>query len=280
MLAGALAAWCGRLVGSARVLAAMPANLLSAPLTLGGEWGGSAPNDAAAVLSRMREACLSGIRLLSDRQPVSLRVDDHATGPPHIWLHADHPDTAWIVVDIGSRDWCKLAYQFGHELGHVLCNSWQIDAKPQRPTQWLEEALAEAHSLRGLALLADGWERNSPFPNDTSFAKAIRQYREGLIENYRKAAGPPPGDEPAAWFHANRALLEGGHHYAPPVILAIMAELIADRHCVEDLGAVNRWPMRSSVPVEAYLALWENSCAEIKASGKLPARLKSLLQLS
>jgi hypothetical protein len=32
--------------------------LLSAPLELGGEWGGSPPNDALAVISRMREVCL------------------------------------------------------------------------------------------------------------------------------------------------------------------------------------------------------------------------------
>jgi hypothetical protein len=134
--------------------------LLSAPLQLGGDWGGSAPGDALAVIARMREVSLSGVRLLSDRQPAKLRVDDHATGPPHIWLHDDNPDTAWIVVNIGARDWCKLAYQFGHELGHVVCNSWWRDARPRQPCQWLEEAMVEAFSLRGLSLLADSWERD------------------------------------------------------------------------------------------------------------------------
>jgi hypothetical protein len=129
--------------------------LLSAPLELGGEWGGSPPNDALAVVARMREVCLSGVRLLSDRQPAKLRVDEHTSGPPHIWLHDENPDTAWIIVDIGARDWSKLAYQFGHELGHVLCNSWQPQAKPKLPSQWLEEALVEAFSIRGLGLLAD-----------------------------------------------------------------------------------------------------------------------------
>src|SRR5262245_29647307 len=36
-----------------------------------------------------------------------------------------------------------LAYQFGHELGHVTANSWQPHAKPQPPSRWLEEALVE-----------------------------------------------------------------------------------------------------------------------------------------
>ena len=42
-----------------------------------------------------------------------------------------------------------------------------------------------------------------------------------------------------------------------------MAEFEGDKTCVEDLGAVNRWPARSEVPVEEYLRLWQTSCAEI-----------------
>ncbi|WP_189561939.1 MULTISPECIES: hypothetical protein [unclassified Mesorhizobium] len=51
---------------------------------------------------------------------------------------------AWIIVDIGERDWSKLAYQFGHELSHVTANNWQADAKPAPPCQWLKEAMVEA----------------------------------------------------------------------------------------------------------------------------------------
>src|SRR3989442_505095 len=136
----------------------------------------------------MREVCLSGLRLLSDRQPDRLRVDNHAEGPPAIWLHDEQPGTAWIIVDIGPRDWSKLAYQFGHELGHVFCNSWDRLAKPRPPTQWLEEAMVEAFSIRGLGLLAASWEKNPPFAGNAGFAASIRQYRGDLIEKYQTAA--------------------------------------------------------------------------------------------
>ena len=129
--------------------------LLSAPLELGGAWGGSRTSDAATVIKRMRAACLAGVDLLSDRQPEKLRVDDRAGSNPAVWLHAEFPTTAWITVIVGTRDWCNLAYQFGHELGHVFCNSWELDAKPRNPCQWIEEALVEAFSLRGLAVMAD-----------------------------------------------------------------------------------------------------------------------------
>jgi hypothetical protein len=254
--------------------------LLSAPLELGGEWGGSVPDDAFAVISRMRGACLSGVKLLSDRQPGKLRVDDHASGPPHIWLHDENPDTAWIVVDIGALDWCKLSYQFGHELGHVLCNSWQRQAISKLPSQWLEEALVEAFSIRGLGLLADSWEQNSPFPDGAAFAGSIRKYRQDLIKSYGRPAGELPVFDMCAWLRKNRDALEhtgGVGVIEGPEILRMIAELEDDKACVEDLGAVNRWPARSEVPVEQYLRLWQASCAEIGAPGLLPARLAQSL---
>ena len=257
-----------------------PVTLFSAPLELGGAWGGSPPNDALAVISRMREVCLSGIRLLSDRQPAKLRVDEHTSGPPAIWLHDENPDTAWIIVDIGTLDWCKLAYQFGHELGHVLCNSWQRQAIPKLPSQWLEEALVEAFSIRGLGLLADSWEQRPPFPHNAAFADAIRKYRQDLIEKYRKPTGEPPVLDMCAWLRRNRDALDhagGVGEIEGPEIVQIVAELEGDKACVEDLGAVNRWPERSGVPLEDYLRLWQASCAEIRAPGVLPARLAQTL---
>src|SRR5258708_39268700 len=57
-------------------------------------------------------------------------------GPARVWLHADGKTaTGWIIVAIGERDWSRLAYQFGHELGHVTANSWRPDAKPAAPSQ-------------------------------------------------------------------------------------------------------------------------------------------------
>jgi len=252
--------------------------LLSAPLELGSEWGASPPNDAAAVISRMREVCLTGVSLLSDRQPLKLLVTEQTSGPPHIWLHDENPDTAWIVVNIGALDWCKLAYQFGHELGHVLCNSWQRQSTALLPSQWLEEALVEAFAIRGLELLAGSWEQTPPFPDDAAFGTAIRKYRQELLEQYRKPAGEPR--DMCAWLHRNRDALDhasGVGAIEGAEILRIVAELEADKACVEDLGAVNRWPARSGVPVEEYLRLWQASCAEIHAPGQLPARLAKSL---
>jgi hypothetical protein len=59
----------------------------------------------ARVVERMRHSCLDGVRLVSDRQPTRLRVDEHASGPPAVWLHPDGSSMAWIIVDVGERAW-------------------------------------------------------------------------------------------------------------------------------------------------------------------------------
>jgi hypothetical protein len=261
--------------------AAPPVTLLTAPIELGGEWGGSPPSSAALVLTRTREVALSGVRLLSDRQPDRLRVDDHTSGPPFVWLHSDPPREAWIVVDIAARDWSQLAYQFGHELGHVLCNSWQLDAKGRMPCQWLEESIVEAFSIRGLGLLAKSWEQDPPYAGTGDFGQAIWRYRSQVTEAYRQPGRPAPGGDIAPWFAEMRDTLakQGGvNPMEGPAILAIAEMLERDKGCVEDMGAVNRWP-EPALPLEAYLAAWTASCAEIGAPGRLPAQIKSRLGL-
>jgi hypothetical protein len=260
---------------------AVPAGMMTAPIELGGEWDGSPPPSVALVLARTRDVALAGVRLLSDRQPDRLRVDDHSTGPPFVWLHSDPPREAWIIVDIGARDWCKLAYQFGHELGHVLCNSWQLDAKPRVPCQWLEESMVEAFSIRGLGLLAKSWEQDPPYAGTNDFGQAIWQYRAKVIEGYRQPDGPAPGADIAPWFAQMRDTLDRETGLNPmdgPAILAILGMLERDKGCVEDMGAVNRW-REPALPIESYLAAWTASCAEIGAAGRLPVKIKSRLGL-
>jgi hypothetical protein len=261
-----------------------PRTLLDIPLQVLGDWGQSSLRDVAAVVSRVRATCLAGVRLLSDRQPVRLRVENRSSGNPAIWLHGADSTSAWIIVNVGAQDWSKLAYQFGHELGHVLANSWDANSKPSNPCQWLEETLVEAFSLRGMGRLADSWERRPIFPNDAAFANAIRQYRQNVVAGYEKTASDQmAGFRIDKWFRQYRSSLEGSGGSggrSEAAVPAILRELEEDPRYVEDLAALNRWRQRSSVPLEQYLDLWKKSCDEIGATGRLPGRVRDLLGLA
>jgi len=253
--------------------------LLSAPIELAGDWGGMIPNSAVQVLELMRRACLEDVRLVSDRQPTRIRVDEHTSGPPAVWLHADGSTTAWIVVDIGERAWAQLAYQFGHELGHVAANSWLPHAVPKGPCQWLEEALVEAFSLRGLGRLGATWRRTPPFPGDNAYGEAITAYRSKILEDYRRLAADQGGlGDARAWFARHRARIEAGdglNAYARAASLLILAEYERAPACLAAIGALNRWPGRTALPLGDYLDQWKASCIELSASTQLPAFLMS-----
>lgn len=254
--------------------------LLTAPIELAGDWGHMLPRTAEQVVERMRHACLDGVRLLSDRQPARLRVDEHTSGQPAIWLHPDGSSMAWIIVDIGERDWSKLAYQFGHELGHVFANSWQADAKLAPPCQWLEEAIVEAFSLRGLGHLAKGWKQNPPFAGDNAFGDAIAEYRQNIIKRYEALADTQGlTRDPAAWFAGHRSEIEipGLNPFAQAMSLTVLKEYEQVSESIEAIAALNRWPGRSGVPAGEYLQQWKDSCAELHASPHLPVRLGELL---
>lgn len=258
------------------------ATLRTAPIELAGDWGHMLPRAADQVVERMRHACLDGVRLLSDRQPTRLCVDEHTSGQPAIWLHPDGSSMAWIIVDIGERDWSKLAYQFGHELGHVMANSWQPDAKPAPPCQWLEEAMVEAFSLHGLGRLAKGWKENPPFAGDNAFGDAIADYRENIIRGYTALADSQGlTRDSAAWFAKHRSEIEipGLNQFAQAISVAILAEYDRAPNCIEALGALNRWPGRTGIPIAEYLRRWEKSCRELQASPQLPLRLQDLLHI-
>jgi hypothetical protein len=258
-----------------------PMTLLTVPIELAGNWRHMIPDAITHVLERMRRACLEGIRLLSDDQPDRLRVEEHRFGPPAVWLHADETRIGWVIVDVGDRDWSKLAYQFGHELGHVVANSWRPDAKPAAPCQWLEEAMVESFSLRGLALLADDWSRNPPFPDDSGFGAALAVYRQNMVERYGKFANEQgyPGNL-GAWFKEQRQAIEAQPYlskFAQAACVTILPEYERDPPALEALGALNRWRGRSSLPLEDYFRAWEASCSELQASKSLPIRLRELL---
>jgi hypothetical protein len=241
------------------------------------------PDAALHVVERMRRACLKGVRLVSDDQPERLLVAEQTSGSPAVWLHYDNTSIGWILVVIGERDWCKLAYQFGHELGHVTANSWRSNSKPAPPCQWLEEAMVEAFSLHGLARLADDWSRDPPFIDDSGFGAAIAVYRQNIIQRYGKLAHDQGyADDLGAWFMAHRPQIEmpgGLHAFAQAACLTILAEYERDPTHLEALGALNRWPARTGLPIKAYFAAWEASCAELGANPSLPRALQAMLHL-
>ncbi|MER2265797.1 hypothetical protein [Methylobacterium oxalidis] len=257
----------------------MPVELLHAPIEVRGDW--RAPEQSAlAVVRRVRDVSLSGLTLRSDHQPESIWVQNNTSGPPAIWLHDDPARVAWIYVNIGERAWTQLAYQFGHELGHVLANSWERDATGPPPSRWLEETLVESFSVRGLRLLAESWKSNPPFPGDESYGASINEYREATLAQYQQYASDQGATDLSKWYMNNAARLEREGALGvleQAVVPALLSLIEPESVLVEDYNGLNRWPERTGLPLPLYLRKWRQSCAEIEAPGRLPVAIAELL---
>lgn len=251
--------------------------ILSSPVEVEGEW--HAPKRSAAlVIGRMREACTSGYRISSDRQPRKISVENRPSGPPAVWLHQDRPDTAKIFVDVGERAWSQLAYQFGHEFGHVMCNSWSSDAKPSAPCQWVEEMIVESFSLRGLSFLSLAWKNAPPFPGDSAYGQEIERYRNEIVSQYNGLASAQGLTDPRAWINSHRETTEnyvGLSEYAKAAVSVILPVFLKNPAVLEDIGALNRWPERTALPLVEYLKRWLVSCRQLGTQGQLPKFISS-----
>lgn len=81
-----------------------------------------------------------------------------------------------IRVELTTRGtfWCQYAYQFGHELCHILCN-----CRPdQNPQKWFEESLCETASIFVVRRMAESWRIAPPYPNWSSYADALAKYAD------------------------------------------------------------------------------------------------------
>jgi len=157
-------------------------------------WGTASRADVRAVLTSAGRQLLvhfPGAKL----EPLEVRP---AGGPITLFKRA--ADGA-IVIKLNTRDtyWAQYAFQFGHELCHVLCRFDEGD----RGNLWFEESICEVASLYVLRSMADEWQTRPPYLNWRSFAPKLTEYADKRLAE-RKL---PEGTSLETWYHAEAAAL-------------------------------------------------------------------------
>ena len=262
----------------------MALSLHNAQLRVERPYGTALPGDIRKVVELMRFASLRGLKLRSDRQPTGLLVENvqSAVGQwaPMVVACDRSDQAAWIRVTIDGNHWARLAYQFGHELGHVLCNSWGSGAAPQRPCQWIEEVCVEAFSIRCLFEVAHRWAAKPPYPHWKDYAPCLLSYAESTLGKHcrlAKRAGIDPAASMSAVYRSRLDdLLKLGPH-AKALVPTMVRIFRNNPKLVEDLGGLNRWPRRASEPLFTYLEQWADSCSDLGLPASLPIKVRNLL---
>jgi hypothetical protein len=104
-----------------------------------------------------------------------------------------------IMLNVEGRHWSQFAFQFGHEVGHVLCGF----ADYPNPNLWFEETICEAASLFTLGRMAKAWETAPPYPNWKGYAASLLKYRNDRLVRSKL----PEGKSLSGWFREHEESL-------------------------------------------------------------------------
>lgn len=253
------------------------------PIIIEGIWGASSPSDVEAVIMSFCRSTLSDFVFDNRTAPAFLRVLGKPDRPyPQVWARDLSDRSATIILSSVDRRWAQLGYQFGHELGHVLCGSWTSSAsEPKGPSHWLEEALVDAFSLYGLWRMSQDWRSAPPYPTWESYSCHLEWYATETCNKYTSS------DQwnlfyssPKRWFQENSVELSGALNLTAnihPIIPWLFRLFEKDHSLTQSLVAMNHWPERGACPLPILLCNWQKACVDFGVSDALPLLIRDHL---
>lgn len=217
------------------------------------DWDGPAEETVRGVLQSTADELLPYFP--AESTPLQLEV--HPKGGP-IVLYDCTPD-GWTVVRLntGKFFWAQYAFQFSHELCHVLCRH---DRDPTG-NDWFEESLCETASLFVLRRMGETWETEPPYDHWADFAPNLTQYAQDRANE----ASLSEGQTAAQWYAEHAEELHGSatRRELNRVIASILLPLFEESPDQwAAVAYINIESPKSPQPFAEYLAAWRRHCPE------------------
>lgn len=226
----------------------------------GSGWGSARREDIEFVLNAVADELLTQLpRNLS--APIVVR---HTEGNP-VALYQRGPDGEY-VVHLHARDqsWPLFAYEFAHELCHILSNyAENLGPGARRHNQWFEEALCETASLYVLRSLATRWEAEPPSPAWAAQAPQLRAFADRLVaEDHRQL---PADTGLASWIatHEDRLRRDPYLRDKNEVVANVLLPLFERQPAGwEAIRYLNLSPADGRNRLQDYLRNWYANCPD------------------
>ncbi len=112
----------------------------------------------------------------------------HQGDDPITLLRSSQEEPFTILLSARGKRWSQFAYQFSHELCHVLSDYERLwDSR----NNWFHEALCELASIFTIRRMAETWPARPPYDNWADYAQSLSDYAKGYLarEERRLPAG-------------------------------------------------------------------------------------------
>ena len=136
--------------------------------------------DVAARLTQPIRETLEGV--------IEVRPTNNIGDPPVTSYRTSSEAPYPIFLSARNKEWSKFAYQFSHELCHVISKYERLRANANN---WFLEALCEVASMFTLRRMAEGWLDCPPYANWAEYSQSLASYAE---ENLRRDERQLPTD--------------------------------------------------------------------------------------
>lgn len=163
----------------------------------------------------------------------------------------------FVMLGTGDTAWSQYAYQFAHELCHILCG-YDTDPHGQR---WFEESLCEMASLYALRRMGENWKTAPPYANWKEYAPSLTQYAQNLIDKGRL----PEGRTLAQWYGENAAELAQKATVREKNLVAAVALLPMFEQAPEHwqaVGYLNTAKVEHAQTFREHLTDWLRNCPD------------------
>jgi len=194
-------------------------------------------------------------RYFPQQEKATLKVENQ--GGPMVLFKRGPKGEYRVLLNTGGTYWAQYAYQFAHELTHILCRYKQS----RHPNHWLEEAICEGGSIFAIEQMSKKWQTKPPYPNWRPFSKSLANYSKDLLAR----AELPAGESFAEWFHKNEKELRKTSTDRPRNRIVAAQILPLLRKNPEDWEAI-RWlnakPAGPQASLDEFLSNWWQACPE------------------
>ena len=137
------------------------------------------PEEFNASRADIEAVCRSaGDQLLKQMQGVpalTVQVSRSSQGPIALFKRGEKGEFQ-VKLSTEKTFWAQYAYQFSHEICHVLCG-YENDF---RGNLWFEESLCETASLYCLRAMSRVWRTTPPYGNWRSYSPALLDYADTI----------------------------------------------------------------------------------------------------